>query len=333
MCMNKCMNPKDIELFEKITGLTQEGLFKTMELFLSGKYDTVISTEDYIIAEGNIPIALAAHLDTVFTVPSNEIFYDRVKNVMWSPDGLGADDRAGVFAIIQLIRQGLRPHIILTTEEEVGGLGAKALIKDFPNNPFKDLRYIIQLDRRGSNDCVFYACANDAFTEYVSNFGFTENYGTFTDISTICPAWKIAGVNLSVGYTDEHSISELFHVNWFFSTLKKVAKMLREEEIPAFEYVHSPYYSRYGYYGGWYNDDYVCDVKTSTKCGCCGNDFFEYEMMPVKRKNGIGHDMYCIDCAVATANWCDVCHEAFIGDGPDDHYCPDCVEEYFGGKK
>lgn len=60
---------------------------------------------------------------------------------MWSPQGLGADDRAGIFAIIQIIKSGLRPHIILTTDEEVGGVGADLLSKN--GNPFADLRYII----------------------------------------------------------------------------------------------------------------------------------------------------------------------------------------------
>lgn len=330
--MNKIMSSKDVELFEKITSLTQESLFKTMDLYLQKKYDTVITTEDYIIAEGTIPIAVIAHLDTVFSYPSTEIFYDRLKNVMWSPDGLGADDRAGVFMIVQLLRQGLRPHIILTTEEESGGKGARALIRDFPDNPFKDLKYLIQLDRRGSNDCVFYSCANEPFVEYVSKFGFVENYGTFTDISTICPAWKVAGTNLSVGYVDEHSISEILRVNWFYSTLKKVTNMLKEKEIPFFEYIPSPY-GYGGFHGGWYNDDYCYDVKASIKCACCGKDFFEYEMMPVKRQKGLGSDMYCIDCAVSMANWCDICHEAFLSESPDEHYCPDCVEEYFGGNK
>ena len=102
-------------------------------------------------------------MDTVFKHPAREVFYDRQQNVIWSPDGLGADDRAGVFAIIQIIKKGLRPHIIFTTDEESGAWGATALSKE--QCPFEDLRYVIELDRRGSNDCVFYDCENLEFTE------------------------------------------------------------------------------------------------------------------------------------------------------------------------
>ena len=40
------------------------------------------------------------------------------KNVMISPDGLGADDRAGVFMIMNIVKAGFRPHVIFTTDEE-----------------------------------------------------------------------------------------------------------------------------------------------------------------------------------------------------------------------
>ena len=58
------------------------------------------------------------------------------------------------------------------------------LIHQVPQ-PFADMKYIIQLDRRGTSDCVFYNCANEAFIEYVEKFGFIENFGSFSDISEI----------------------------------------------------------------------------------------------------------------------------------------------------
>ena len=94
------------------------------------------------MATGDIPIALVAHMDTVFKKPPEEIFFDQKHNVMWSPQGLGADDRAGVFAIVQIVRSGLKPHVIFTTDEECGALGAMALAK--LDCPFTELKYLIQ---------------------------------------------------------------------------------------------------------------------------------------------------------------------------------------------
>lgn len=55
---------------------------------------------------------------------------------MWSPQLLGSDDRAGVYAIIQIIEAGYKPHVIFTTDEEIGAVGAQKLIEDFPECPF-----------------------------------------------------------------------------------------------------------------------------------------------------------------------------------------------------
>lgn len=149
---------------------------------------------------------------------------------MWSPQGLGADDRAGVFAIITLIRKGYRPSIVFTMGEEIGGLGAMALITDYPTCPIQDLKYIIELDRAGEKDCVFYQCDNQNFTDYVSSFGFEEAHGTFSDISTIAPAWEVAAVNLSIGYEDEHSKVERLYINDMEDTINKVSKMLDDAD-------------------------------------------------------------------------------------------------------
>lgn len=207
--------------------------------------DKVISTPMYIMATGNIPICLVAHLDTVFDetlFENKEIYYDSEKSIMWSPHGLGTDDRAGVYAILQLIEKGYRPHIIFTQGEERGCLGARALVHRFPKCPWKNLKYILQLDRRGEKDCVFYECANEEFEKYINSFDFTTEWGTFSDISEIAPIWKIAAVNLSVGYINEHSYSEMCNTAHLEMTINKVEKMLIEaKNAKKYKYKKAPF--------------------------------------------------------------------------------------------
>ena len=138
----RTLKNNDYKLFEQIVAMKQPALLKTMSAYLKRHYDNVCATKDYIYAVGDIPVAIVAHLDTVFKEPASEIYYDERKNVMWSPEGLGADDRAGVFAIIKIIRSGHKPHIILTTDEEMGGRGAEALVRSVPQ-PFAVMKYII----------------------------------------------------------------------------------------------------------------------------------------------------------------------------------------------
>ena len=279
--------------------------------FLNLKYKKVVETKDFIFAEGTIPIALVAHLDTVFEKDKyhkrNELFYDIKKGILWNPYGAGFDDKAGVFAILKIIQKGFRPHIIFTTDEELGGLGALDLVEKFEDCPFKKIKYIIELDRANEVDCVFYNCYNPKFIEYVESFGFIESWGSFSDIDVICQDWGIAGVNLSIGYKNEHTASETLNINALFKTIEKVIQMLKDvENIEPFKYIRIPYenYSYYGYYGCYEEPHFVT-------CDKCGQTFYNYETTPVKLLNGdTGH--FCVDCLVdMNVEWCRICDEAF----------------------
>lgn len=323
------LSNNDYKLLQSLLSAKEKSLLNTMKSYLDKKYDKVYSQKDYIMAIGDIPVAVVAHLDTVFNTPPADIYYDTRKGVLWSPDGLGADDRAGVFAILKLLQKDLKPTVIFTTGEESGGLGASSLITDFPSCPVLDLRYIIQLDRKGKTDCVFYDCDNQEFIDYIEKFGFIENFGSFSDISVICPAWKVAGVNLSIGYEDEHSYSETLHVNPLFATIAKVQTLLTQkmEEVPFFAYIPA-IYSATGYPGystAWGFEEYPYDTMY---CCNCQKVFSEYEMFPVKRLNGTT-GMYCPDCIVDNVDWCEVCNSAFEIDKnakEETHICKDCQE-------
>ena len=348
----KVLKPVEVKSIEQFFKLSQDSLLKVMTKYLKSKYKQVYSTSDYLIAVGDIPVALVAHLDTVFSFAPEDIFYDREKNVMWSPDGLGADDRAGVYSIVQLLKQGFKPTVIFTTDEEKGAVGAGKLVKDHPTAITK-LKYIIQLDRRGSNDCVFYDCENFAFEDYVESFGFVTAYGTFSDISVICPAWKVAGVNLSIGYINEHSYSEVLYIGKMLDTIQKVSKMLHDiDNAETYEYIAASYTKYYKKFSKSYDfEDYIdefgwdpsygiskdtwkswhttCDT---IRCNHCGNEDYDYNMFPVKNTDGTTIFL-CPECVgqEKNMNWCNICAEAFMLKEEDKGtalaVCYDCLEE------
>ena len=293
-------------------------MLRAMSQYLKDKYDkNVIVTKDYIVAIGNIPIALVAHMDTVFKIPVSDLYYDKQKGVLWSPEGLGADDRAGIFAIIKILQDGYRPSIILTTGEESGGLGASALVETHPKCPIPNLKYMIQLDRHGTNDCVFYDCYCPEFVNYVESFGFCERWGSFTDISFLMPEWQIVGVNLSVGYEDEHSHSEILNINPLFDTIRKVKQMLSETDIPNFIYDEQVAIN-----SAWWRTAHIFGQH----CSKCKKLFSEYELFPVM---GVNKTLkcYCPDCMVGNIEWCDICGEAFeIAGTPGKKVCKECEE-------
>lgn len=224
--------------------MKQEQLHQMLYKYLKKNYETVIIRNKFIIAIGDISIGLVAHLDTVHKQLPKQFFYDQEQGVLWSPQGLGADDRAGVYAIIQIIESGYRPHIILCQDEEIGGRGAEEVIKSFPYIPFKNLKCLIELDRKGKNDCVFYDCANNEFIDYIEKFGFKEATGSFSDISILAPEWEVAAVNLSIGYDNEHTLSEILYSDYLLATIKKVKEILKKEkEMPNYSYISRIYYN------------------------------------------------------------------------------------------
>lgn len=351
----KTLNDRELKSIEQFFQLTQDSLRKVMKQYLITKYKKVFSTEDYVVAIGDIPVALVAHMDTVFPKPPQDIYYDKNKNVMWSPDGLGADDRAGVYSIVQIVKAGYRPTIIFTADEEVGAIGALQLIEDFEDS-ITQLKYIIELDRRGSNDCVFYDCDNKDFEKYVESFGFVTNYGSFSDISVICPQWEVAGVNLSIGYCNEHSTSEILHIGKMLDTIEKVKKMLSDiDNAEFYKFIPNTYYYDY-----WYKpiennkeDDWMSKYDPSygitkaqwakwgenqIKCAECRNYDYDYNLLPIKKVNGETMHL-CSDCFANKAdkiNWCSICNEAFIYDkqvSDNTHTCPDCSKKKEGNKK
>jgi hypothetical protein len=202
--------------------------------------------------------------------------------------------------------QGFKPHIAFTWNEEVGGLGARFLSDNLNPKQFDlfagehgPINFAIQFDRRGHQQAVYYDLDNQDFEDYISAFGFKTEWGSYTDICEICPAWGFAGVNLSAGYINEHTSSELILVETLEDTLAKAARILEDQiENPTFfeykEHARVPYkmpaagttyhYNQDYYYGdpddpdygygkwstsgsysyGGYDDDLDADVPPST---------------------------------------------------------------------
>lgn len=224
--------------------------------------------DGFLYAEGNIPVGLVAHMDTVFAPPK---FVEYKNGIMEGKSGLGADDRAGIYGILHIIRNGLRPTVMFMEDEEKGCIGAEKFVKA---NIKLNLNYLIELDRQGSNDSVFYDCNNYDFERFVNSFGFDTAFGSFSDISEIAPHYGISAVNLSVGYYGQHTIHEILIIGELANTLKRVEEMLKAKTskfvyIP-FDYSSKKYTKAWlkgGYYWKDYDDekDYGYSSKATSK--------------------------------------------------------------------
>lgn len=307
----KKFTKSELALFDKVFRSSDEELKVFLHQELSTYYKEVIFNKDFILAVGDIRVGLVAHMDTVFHTNRKtiEIYHDKDKNVLWSPQGLGADDRAGVFSILKLIRMGFRPSIIFTDKEEQGCIGAYSLTTVY-QDCFADLDFLIELDRRGSDDAVFYDCDNPDFENFILSYPFAEAIGSYSDISVLCEYWGIAGVNFSIGYYGEHTVSETLNVNEMFTTISSVAKIL--EKVKSLEtpvkYKYIPTVKTYNYRKSW-NFDYECCI--------CGEISMPNNLVKVKfnGKNGVEEQSYCKACYNYFFSKCTNCNKAFASDG------------------
>lgn len=315
---------KDRRAYQNICHLTEQGVLTFMRDLLVSRYEQVVATPAYVYAIGDIPVALVAHADTVFKLPPliDNFFYDPEKDVIWNPEGAGADDRAGVFAIMKIIRTfKLKPHVIITTGEESGCIGSSKLIvaeKEFP----APMKFMIQLDRRNHNDAVYYDCDNKKFEEFITQFGFKTEWGTLSDISLLAPTWGVAAVNLSVGYEDEHQEIERLHVDWLYETIGKVVNILQyvqqHPELEKFEYIPCIYGYHYLFNRGhsaWYDYDDDCwDSPDYEHCFMCNQLVRKDSMIPVWYPYGKHAYNMCLDChsdLVHQIVWCEKCGKAY----------------------
>jgi hypothetical protein len=245
----------------KIVQATGKDLFTLFKNVGEAKGMAIHSSTNYVYLEGTLPVTLLAHVDTVhLNLPTpDKTFYDPKNRVMWSPDGIGGDDRCGIFAILAILKSGLTPSVILLDKEEKGLVGAKDFAKDFTVKP-NGMKFLLEIDRRGRDDVVYYDCGNVEFQKYIESFGFKKQWGSSSDIREVMPAWNIAGCNVSAGYFNEHHSDEYIELDALWSTIVKVKTILSQnfEVIPEYDYqsTYKPYvYQEYDY-SKWSNGYY-----------------------------------------------------------------------------
>ena len=222
---------------------TQKKLFKKLAKKFKGK--AIFSKGNFILVRGTAPIMLVAHLDTVHTEPVKQICASENGTILMSPQGIGGDDRCGVFALVKIyLSAQVKPWLLFTCDEEIGGLGAQYFCQlhsqGFLPSELDSLKFLIEIDRKGSNDAVFYDCDNLDFEDYITSKGFQTALGSFSDISLLAPELGVAAVNLSSGYYNAHTLHEHIITTQLENVIQRVGEIITEvSDLPRFEYVEA----------------------------------------------------------------------------------------------
>lgn len=167
---------------------------------------------------------IVAHSDTVYPIVPNEnyrIAWDfnsgSVKYYAEDPKekkrrGIGGDDKCGLFVALQIAQNMNDVGVIITTDEEIGCVGAKRVKKE----DLEDASVLIQADRRGGTDAVKrisgFDISGEDWQEHVEtsvkSHGYTwHTWGANTDVFAMqgTEAASVSAVNLSAGYHLPHT--------------------------------------------------------------------------------------------------------------------------------
>ena len=199
----------------------------------------------FLLVHGEAPVLLVAHLDTVHESPVRTICTSQQGNILMSPQGIGGDDRCGVYALVNAYGMAeKKPWLLFTCDEEIGGVGARFFAAEHEKGTLPEglssLKLILELDRKGSHDAVYYDCANKEFEAYITGKGFQTAFGSFSDISIIAPALDVAAVNLSSGYYNAHTLHEYIHRRHLDATIRKVVEIIGDaagDDFPRYDYI------------------------------------------------------------------------------------------------
>lgn len=190
-------------------------------------------------------ILLSAHMDTFERITRGRVIQQE-GTILTSSEGiLGADDRAGIASILELLERLPETDfsgtikIAFTVEEEVGLCGSRGIDQHF----ICDVDAAIVFDRRGTRDIVtgcrgVFDFCEEAYGELfevagrlagMNDWKATRNGGSSD--AKIFAEFGIPSVNLSIGYRDEHTDFEQVDYRSTFETVVLVETVLHQQMI------------------------------------------------------------------------------------------------------
>ena len=235
--------------------------------------------DDWIYVDNEHPIMLVAHIDTI---SRNRNLKIRVKKdrIKARNSVLGADDRAGIYAILEILRMCQEqnvpmPSVLFTNYEEIGCVGANAFCSADVMN--KNMNLFIELDRQGYNEFVYYSwMLPKPIQTYVEGYRYVEAMGSMSDVDLLTEKYMVPHLNLSVGYYNQHTVREYLIPSQLQFTIDNVMEMVKNPVTELHE-VDGSGYGSYYYDGGMGNavpftgsyDDYMSKFEPRNKYTEC----------------------------------------------------------------
>ena len=209
---------------------------------------------------GESDVMFTAHLDTA-TSALTEVNHVFEGNII-KTDGksiLGADDKAGVAIMLNMIEKGIPGLYYFFLGEEVGCVGSRKAANAQRDNKIEGINKVISFDRRGTNSIITYQsgarCCSDTFGSALAKalndaeptFKYeNDDTGILTDSVQFVSIYPEC-TNISVGYQSEHTFSERQDIEH----LTKLAEACLKVDWTSLPVERDPKTTEYKSYGGW----------------------------------------------------------------------------------
>jgi hypothetical protein len=222
----------------------------------------------YVITTDNEARTLfSCHTDTVHSSTTasdtnNHVVYDANLKLAYKdktdPTPLGADDGAGWWLMMEMIDAEIPGTYLFHRGEERGGIGSKAIARDYEDF-LKTFDKAVAFDRRGTTSVITEqgwsgACASTEFAAALAaelnattpGFAFEpDDTGIYTDTAEYAHLIPEC-TNLSCGYENEHSHSEILDVE-FLIKLRDACLIVNWDALPTKRTPARPVFDKYDF--------------------------------------------------------------------------------------
>ena len=203
-----------------------------------------------------------AHTDTVHSIDSINIREEMLQNNQYElkpalkayndfdePTGIGGDDKCGVYACLELLKELPNLKASFFVSEETGCHGSKKADPNF----FENVGYGIQFDAPGNRmvtevcmgtrlferDSEFFETCNGVLNE---SFKGEQEYfsNPYTDVYALKNTFDFACINFAIGYYDYHTRNEYVVVEDVYNGIETGKQMIESLGNKKYQYKSEP---------------------------------------------------------------------------------------------
>ena len=229
---------------------------------------------------GESDVMFTSHLDTATSALSEVVHV--IDGVNIKTDGksiLGADDKAGVTIMLHMIENNIPGLYYFFLGEEVGCVGSRKVATKYKEEKQEGINKVISFDRRGTTSIITFQsgsrCCSDKFGDELSKqlnlandtFSYkNDTTGLLTDSIQFVKLYPEC-TNISVGYQNEHTFSEVQDIE-HLEKLAEACLKVDWNNLPVDRDPSKTEYNYGSYGGGWgseYDYDYDYGYRTWSK--------------------------------------------------------------------